>query len=306
MSNSQRMGKGLDALWGEVNQTTNTPNLSSDTVQIDIIFPNPKQPRKIFTAESLEELAHSIAEQGIIQPLLVRPKTNGPGFELVAGERRYRAAKLAGLNEVPVFIRELDDIDVMAAALIENIQREDLTPIEEAQALFNLREKCGITQDELASKLGKSRSAIANSLRLLQLSSQTQDDLLNGNISAGHARAILSLSPNNEAQENLRQVIISKALSVRDAEAAVQCFKDKSIFPWDELTADENNIPNKKKSSQSNRLKSPYIQELQGKIKQHIDLKTQVSGNEDRGRVTITFTNKNELEHLLNIIGLNK
>ncbi len=306
MSNTQRMGRGLEALMGGAEPQTNNQCM----LKIDLIFTNPNQPRKQFSSESLSELASSIKQQGIIQPLLVRPKGQ-EAYELVAGERRYRAAKIAGLDEVPVFIREFTDVEVMAAAIIENIQREDLSPLEEAHALHNLREECGITQEELASKLGKSRSAITNSLRLLQLPVQAQHDLQNAKLSAGHARAILSLAPNENAQEELRENIIAQTLSVRDTEAAVQCFKEKDAFPW-ALNSDsavksslETQNLEKRQSSQNSRKKDPILQELQQKIKNKLELKTVLSGNNERGRLTLTFTNADELNQILKIFDIN-
>ncbi len=310
MSTTQRMGRGLDALWGGAEPmaeiaTTPKPNF----LELSTIFPNPKQPRKHFATESLEELANSIAQQGIIQPLLVRPMSSGDGYELIAGERRYRAAKLAGLTEVPVFINDLDDAAVMAAALIENIQREDLSPMEEASALNSLREECGITQEELATRLGKSRSAIANALRLLQLPPAAQEDVQNGHISAGHARALLSLAPDHEAQEKLRQAISSLALSVRDTEAAAQSYKNNALFPWDAVTSDtvdtsKATLNNSTPKTNKSRMKPEYLQELQSKINENLAIKASVSGTEERGRITLTYTNEAELKLILQSLGI--
>ncbi len=311
MSTTQRMGRGLDALWGGAEPLADIGKTKPNTVSIDTIFPNPKQPRKHFSKESLDELANSITQQGIIQPLLVRPSAYGNGYELVAGERRFRAAKIAGLTELPVFIRELDDAAVMAAALIENIQRENLSPLEEANALLSLREECGITQEELATRLGKSRSAIANSLRLLQLSALAQEDVQNGKISAGHARALLSLAPNAEAQEDLRQAILKFDLSVRDTEAATQTFKDKACFPWN-LQEDGNAQSAQEleasltKPKAKSRVKSEYLQNVQNKIKDHLNIKTSVSGNDQRGRITLTYTNADELTQILSGLGISE
>ncbi len=312
MSTTQRMGRGLDALWNGAEPIAEIANAKSNTLGLDTIFPNPKQPRKRFSNESLEELANSIKEQGIIQPLLVRPNSDGEGYELVAGERRYRAAKIAGLTEVPVFIRELDDAAVMAAALIENIQRENLSPMEEANALNSLREECGITQEELATRLGKSRSAIANSLRLLQLSASAQEDVQSGSITAGHARALLSLAPDLDAQEALRIAIAEHELSVRDTEAAAQSYKDKGTFPWSaesELqveSTEEATTSEPKQSKAKSRTKPEYLQEVQKKIKNHLSLKTSISGTEERGRVTLTYTNQAELVQILQSLGINE
>ena len=192
---SRGLGKGLEALFKNNESALDQPQpQSSDVgnVPIDSLVPNPRQPRKFFAPDTLEELVASIRSQGIVQPLLVRP-TDDARYEIVAGERRWRAAKQAGLTDIPVLVRRLSDKEVMAAALVENLQRDDLTPLEEARALAALRSHFGLSQDELASTLGKSRPAIANSLRLLNLNSDAQDALEKGLISAGHARAALSL-----------------------------------------------------------------------------------------------------------------
>ncbi len=312
MSTAPRMGRGLDALLGGAEHGSYKNSNKASTLELNNIFPNPNQPRKYFSDESLAELAASISEQGIIQPILVRPIVSEGGYEIVAGERRFRAAKLAGLKEVPVYIKDLDDAAVMAAALIENIQREDLSPIEEANALNRLREECGITQEELATRLGKSRSAIANSLRLLQLSKNAQEDLQAGSISAGHARAILSLASDIAAQENLRIAIHDKALSVRDTEAAVQSFKENSEFPWEanltEQASSEAENPQENlietNTKASSRTKPVYLQEMQKKIKSTTTLKTSISGTEERGRVTLTYTNADELSKILQLMAV--
>ena len=232
---SKGLGRGLDALlrrtdMGAARQEKNdTPERETGTEHAPLLLPlshlhaNPSQPRQTFDAESLAELAASIREQGIIQPLLVRPLAGRPGhYQIVAGERRWRAARQAGLGQVPVHVREMSDAEVMAAALIENLQREDLNPLEEARALQQLRETLKLTQEALAARLGKSRPAIANALRLLQLSPAAQDDLHHGRLSAGHARCLLALGNDDHAlaaAEVLRSHIISESLSVRQAEA---------------------------------------------------------------------------------------
>ena len=180
------------------------------------ILPNPFQPRKEFDEKALSELAESISEHGLLQPLLVRPLPLG-GYEIVAGERRYRACRMAGLTEVPVIIRELDEAQTMELALIENLQREDLTPLEEAEGYGVLINEHGMTQEEVARSVGKSRPAVANALRLLNLPDSVKEYLKDGKISAGHARALLSLE-NEEDMKELADLIVSKDLSVRQTE----------------------------------------------------------------------------------------
>ncbi len=321
MNTQSRMGRGLDALFGGANEDENdVVNIS--TLPIKEIVPNPNQPRQHFSPESLDELAASIKQQGIIQPLLVRPKPQSKLYEIVAGERRFRAASLAGLLEVPVYIRDLNDEEVMAAALIENIQRENLSPIEEAKALQSLRETYKITQEELSARLGKSRSAIANALRLLQLSEAAQIDLQQGHISAGHARALLSLAHDQEALENLRNKIKHENLTVREAEDAAIFYKENHCLPWDHMQAESEEKNNEQeaalestddtalenvqeqKQSISRRAKPEYIKQLQKKLKSHLALKTSINGDTERGRITLTYTNAEELQKILEHMGL--
>lgn len=207
------LGKGLNAIFIE---NDNENSNGTVTLKIDEIEPNRSQPRKSFDEASLEELAESISEHGLLQPILVRPLTLG-GYEIVAGERRYRASRLAGLTEVPVIIRELGEAETMELALIENLQREDLSPLEEAQGYNVLMEEHGFTQEEVARSVGKSRSAVANSLRLLKLPDDIAEYVKSDAISAGHARALLSLDDENQMKEVCEQ-IIKNDLSVRQTE----------------------------------------------------------------------------------------
>lgn len=207
------LGKGLNAIFIE-NDSEN--NNSGVTLKISEIEPNRSQPRKEFDEKALSELAESISEHGLLQPLLVRPLTLG-GYEIVAGERRYRACRMAGLTEVPVIIRELSESETMELALIENLQREDLTPLEEAMGYEVLMNEHGFTQDEVSKSVGKSRPAIANALRLLKLPEGVKEMLKENKISAGHARALLSLE-NEENMLELAELIVAKDLSVRQTE----------------------------------------------------------------------------------------
>lgn len=207
------LGKGLNAIFIENDSEDNN---GSVTLKISEIEPNRSQPRKEFDEKALSELAESISKHGLLQPLLVRPLPLG-GYQIVAGERRYRACRMAGITEVPVIIRELGDTETMEIALIENLQREDLTPIEEALGYQVLIEEHGFSQDEVAQSVGKSRPAIANSLRLLKLPQSILDLVSDGKISAGHARALLTLEDEKLMQE-LAEEIIKKDLSVRQVE----------------------------------------------------------------------------------------
>ncbi len=207
------LGKGLNAIFIE---NDNEDKSGGVTLNISEIEPNRSQPRKNFDDKALSELAESISEHGLLQPLLVRPLPLG-GYEIVAGERRYRACRMAGLTEIPVIIRELDEAQTMELALIENLQREDLTPLEEAEGYSALINEHKMTQDEVAKSVGKSRPAVANALRLLKLPDRVKEYLKEGTISAGHARALLTLE-NEDDMTELAQLIISKDLSVRQTE----------------------------------------------------------------------------------------
>ena len=213
---SRGLGRGLSALMSDVGEVpTNTPRRAETHIPVERVHPNPDQPRRAFDDAALEELATSIAEKGIIQPLIVRAHPDrDDDYEIVAGERRWRAAQRAKLHEVPVIIRTFDDTEVLEIAIIENIQRADLNPVDEAAGYRQLMDKFGHTQEQLSTALGKSRSHIANLLRLLNLPADVQQFLSNGDITAGHARALVG-HPNASI---LAQQIISKGLSVREAE----------------------------------------------------------------------------------------
>ncbi len=220
------LGRGLDALFADnsVEESSQTPV----KLKIMEIEPNREQPRKIFDEAALSELADSIATHGVIQPLLVRPIKDG-GYQLVAGERRWRAARIAGLTEVPVVIKDLTDSETVELAMVENLQREDLNPLEEALGYKFMMEKLSITQDEAAQKVGKSRPAVANALRLLKLPDEIQTMVENKQLSPGHARALLSFESEAQMLE-VAKLIISKGLSVREIEKMAQNSK-KEIKP---------------------------------------------------------------------------
>lgn len=207
------LGKGLGALMLENNVDD---MVSTSTLPINEIIPNKEQPRKTFDEGALQELADSITVHGVLQPLLIRPLLSG-GYQLIAGERRWRASRMAGLKEVPVIIRELSDSEAMEIAIIENLQREDLNPIEEAEGLQALIDKCDYTQEQVAVSVGKSRPAIANALRLLKLPEEVRQMTKEGEISAGHARALLAFD-NQAIMYEVAKQIVSDKLTVRDVE----------------------------------------------------------------------------------------
>ena len=296
------LGKGLDALIRETSESR--PDTSNLKLAIKDILPNPKQPRKNFDEKALAELAESIQSQGLLQPILVRPVgPQQPGkYEIVAGERRWRACQLAGLTEVPVFIRSLSEQDTLTAALIENLQREDLNPMEEALGLQNLKDEFGLSQDELAKGIGKSRSAIANSLRLLSLAPNARQDLADGKLSAGHARTLLSLTT-PEAQEELRIIILEHGISVREAEALAAIWKERGRFDLSgaldaQLPPERTPAPQSagatKKKPQSRRLL-----EAQNRIGKVFQVPVRVTGKESKGKISFSYNSREELEYLL-------
>ena len=299
MSSSKGLGRGLDALFGGTAPKQEPQGLESavNLMPITALHPNPNQPRRHFDDAALRELADSIKSQGIIQPLLVRPLGGENTYQIVAGERRWRAAQLAGLKEVPVYVRQLSDKEVMAAALIENLQREDLNPIEEAEALQALRDALELTQEELASRLGKSRPAIANALRLLQLSATARADIQAGLLSAGHARCLLGIDA-PIASEALRQRILSHKLTVREAEDAAAFWRGHNALPWEqeETTAQPR--------AKAPRKKNPQFKTLQMNLCSSIGCKTQVSGDENSGRIAFAYGSREELEQLLQKLGV--
>lgn len=223
MAKKSGLGKGLESLMGEANAEIG--NLNPDSVvDISRIHPNKEQPRKNFDEASLNELSDSIKRNGILQPLLVRNKEGS--FEIIAGERRYQAAKKAGLKEIPVVIRDVSDNEVFQLALIENLQRSDLNPIEEAQGFKKMIEDEGLTQEELGQILSKSRSTIANSMRLLDLPTEIQKMMLDNTITAGHARAILAI-PDQEGRIRLAEKVVAENLTVRQTEKLAPLFSGK-------------------------------------------------------------------------------
>lgn len=281
MANKQSgLGKGLKALMLENSaEEMNAKN----KLPINEIVPNKDQPRKTFDQGALQELADSITQHGVLQPLLVRPLPTG-GYQLVAGERRWRASKMAGLKEVPVVIKELSDVETMEIAIIENLQREDLNPIEEAEGLQALIDRCGFTQEDIAVSVGKSRSAIANSLRLLKLPQEVRDMTRNGEISAGHARALLAFD--NEAMiYEAAQNIIRNNLSVRDVERLVKMTEKSG------------------KSRPSIRRRDSFYDEVELSLTEVLGRKVKVYNGRGKGTLEIEFYSAEDLKEIANKLG---
>lgn len=272
------LGRGLESLF--VDNSVEEINASTNKLKLMEIEPNHDQPRKIFDEKALTELADSISQHGVLQPLVVRPMTNG-GYQLVAGERRWRAARIAGLSEVPVIIKELTDEETIEIAMVENLQREDLNPLEEALGYSYMMQELKITQEEAAEKVGKSRPAIANSLRLLKLPEEIQEMVKNNLISAGHARALLGFA--NEADMiATANMIIKEDISVRQIEALVKLSKKAPKEPKPE---------NKKEK---------FFSEVELALKNNLGRKVKIkeSGKKGAGILEIEFFDKSDLESL--------
>ena len=280
------LGRGLDALMLE-----NAMDGSQETVTLRIseIIPNRSQPRKQFNEDALRELADSIATHGVIQPLLVRPMTDG-SYQLVAGERRWRAARLAGLSEVPVVVREMSEVQAAQIAMVENLQREDLNPVEEAMGFKVLIDSHGMTQEEMASAVGKSRPAIANSLRLLGLPKTVLEMLSEGRISAGHGRAILAL-PSEDEQVNAAIMAEKDGMSVREMERMAK----KSS------RASTEKPENSEEPSAFSR--DSYYDEVELALTDHLGRKVKVIQSGKGGTLQIEFYSKDDLRMLANEFG---
>lgn len=272
------LGKGLDAIFAE-----NTAEKEGTvTLRLSEIEPNRSQPRKEFDDEALSELAESIAQHGVLQPILVRPIFAG-GYQIVAGERRWRAARMAGLMEVPVIIRDMDDAEFMQLALIENLQREDLTALEEAKGYKSLMDTHGFTQEEISKTVGKSRPSVANALRLLGLPEEVQQMMEDGVLSAGHGRTLLAFK--NEADlKNAAKKTAAEGLSVRELE---------------KMAKRANELLEKPAPEKPNKPKNHYYEEVRLALNESLGRKVSVSGSKKKGTLTIEFYGEEDLKNLL-------
>ncbi len=288
------LGKGLDSLITDrrasiakeaenvsVEKDEKKENGNPLMVKLSEVEPNREQPRKHFDEESLQELADSIKKYGIIQPLLVEKKEKY--YEIIAGERRWRAAKLAGLKEIPVMIKEISEQEKMEVALIENIQREDLNPIEEAQAYKRLLEEFHLKQEDVANRLSKSRSAITNTMRLLKLDERVQTMLADGGLSAGHARALLSIE-DGDKQYEFALKIVDKGLSVREVEALL---KKK---------------PAEKKDSELSSRENLIYRNFENNLKEIYGTKVSIKDQKGKGKIEISYYSVDELERILEML----
>lgn len=287
------LGRGLDSLFGafenneegQDQKTNESTEIKNEPVEIEIglIDRNPDQPRKIFDEKALNELAVSIREHGVIQPIIVK-KVN-ERYIIVAGERRWRASRLASLKTIPCLVREYNEKEISEIAIIENLQREDLNPIESARAIKNLMNQFGMTQEEVADKIGKSRSAITNTLRLLNLPESIINLVEINKLSAGHARALLGLEDVLK-QKQIALVAVEKQLSVRDVENLVR--------------EAEKPVKNTEKPEKSLELK-----DFEAKIKRYFSTKVQIKGNDTKGKIIIDYYSKNDLDRIYDLLKAN-
>ena len=284
------MGRGLGAILNAETKAVQTiedsgaKDLVGSVMEIPIedIYPNPNQPRTYFDEKALQELAESIKVLGIIQPITVRK--DGAKFEIISGERRYRASKMAGLKEIPAYVRLVNDQELLEMALVENIQREDLDAIEVALTYQRLLEEIGLTQEALSQRVGKERSTITNSIRLLKLNPDVQQAIRNGDISAGHGRAILSLE-NPEDQQALFKQIVNNRLSVRQAEEAAKHFKSPKEIS---ISKEPKTLPNNLRRAEKT---------LADALALKVEIKSSAKG--DKGKIVLNFDNEEELEKIL-------
>jgi ParB family chromosome partitioning protein len=304
MARRSGLGKGLSALIppapieGAVRADgSDRPYLSE--IPVSDIRPNPHQPRVHFEEQSLLELASSIAQIGVLQPILVRPIAGEAHFELIAGERRWRAADRAGLATIPAIVRTGDDLDSIEKALVENLHRQDLTPLEEAAAFQQLIEDFGLTHEQVADRIGKSRSAVSNTLRLLGLPPTVQHYLADGKLSAGHARALLG-TPDRVLQEELARLIVEEGWTVRTVEEAV---RNGGLLPAGPAPADDSAQPGTEPIdgaglTPSTRLRPPGLLELEELLAGYLDTRVAVHMGARRGKVAIEFADLEDLERI--------
>ena len=309
MSRRSGLGRGLDALipagpegMPEESSTGGAPDHSKSvaavlSVPITSIVPNTYQPRKKFESESLEQLADSIREIGVLQPLIVRPNEDGT-FELVAGERRWRASQIAGLTEVPVIVRRTADAESLEQAIVENLHREDLNSLEEAAALRQLIDEFGYTQEQVARRVGRSRPAVANLLRLLQLPGEIQAWVRDGNISAGHARAILVLN-NPDAQVALARRIMTEGLSVREAE---ELGRARVSGESEQRPGGRNAVTSPSRPTGSGSGRPAGVLELEELLSERLNTRVTVELTAKHGKVVVEFADLDDLERIYRMI----
>lgn len=281
------LGKGLGALIPEDNNIKEEKKEKGGIINIELkdIKANKKQPRKFFDNNKLNELAESVKEHGIIQPLILKKEEKG--YSIIAGERRYRAAKIAELTEVPALIMDISDEKLLQVSLIENIQREDLNPIEEGLAYERLLKEFALTQEELSKTMGKSRTTITNTMRLLKLDDRVKEYVMEGVISEGHGRAILPLE--NKAQYEIAQKIIDNSLSVRETEKLVKKILNDAV---------------EEKTSERRKPLNPYYKDVRDRLQDHFGTKVNLNANKNKGKIEIEYYSEEDLQRILDIINI--
>ncbi|KLR61874.1 ParB-like partition protein [Actinobacteria bacterium IMCC26207] len=296
MSRKGGLGRGLSALIPTGDSEVEESAAGLHNLELSAVHPNPLQPRKAFDEETLEGLVDSIRELGVLQPILVRQTDTG--FEIIAGERRWRAAKRVGLPTIPAIVRTVDDVSSLEQALVENLHRQDLNALEEAAAYQQLIEDFSMTQEQVAKRVGKSRSAVANHLRLFQLSPAVQKLVGEGLLSAGHAKAILG-HPDRAYQETVAKRVVSESLSVRDVEQLIKERIDLEAGLGGAASASGGSSENSEPSPDPERkLRPPGILELEELLASYLDTRVGVSMTAKRGKVTVEFANLEDLERL--------
>jgi ParB family chromosome partitioning protein len=284
--NRKALGKGINALIPDFEMADSPDSGKAGMVEllIDEIFPGTTQPRKDFNDEKLQELEQSIRENGIIQPIVVQKRENG--YEIICGERRWRASKKAGLKKIPAVIREASNTESLQLALIENIHRQDLNPIEEAEAYKRLSQEFGLTQDTIARRVGKNRATIANYLRLLQLSRGFQADLISGRLTMGHARAMLALKTEQEMEEARREVL-NRTMNVRQLEFYIQKKKSGTTGPRPRPSSAQKDI---------------FIKDLEKQLQRHLGTKVAITPAKKGGKLVVLYYSIDDLNRIRDII----
>lgn len=282
MMKKSALGKGLGALIPEVGDKIVNEDEKSSVFEVDInqVSPDKDQPRKNFDEEKLEQLANSIKEHGVIQPILVRKEENY--YKIIAGERRWRAARIAGLKKIPILEKVLDKKQTMEISLIENLQREDLNPVEEAKAYKRLIEEFNVTQEDIAKRIGKSRPAISNTMRLLSLDDRVLNYLIDGTLTEGHGKTIASIE-NKDVQFEIAKRVIDEGLNVRQTEALIK------------------NINNGKNKTRDKQVKDVYIKDLENKLKNALGTKVTINKGRKKGKIEIEYYSMDDLERIIDI-----
>ena len=284
MANKEKLGRGLESLLGEAIGIETGEKVMR--LRLTEVHPNEAQPRKQFEQPQMESLTNSIQEHGILQPIIVRPTSKG--YKIIAGERRWRASQQLGLTEIPAIVKNVDALKTIELALVENIQREDLNPMEKATAYYELKTNFGLTQEQIATKVGQDRSTVANTLRLLDLPEEVQGYVSRGTISMGHARSLLSLKDPIK-QKELTEKIAADGLSVRDVELIVSGKKDQA-----------DSIKETKDMQLTPKLiKSPQILDLEDSLRRAVGTKVSIMEKKGKGKITIEFSNNDQFERII-------